>query len=243
MESVVIIPAYNNTLEVQECIKSLEKQSYIDFSVIVVDDGSDPCLSSELFQTSNISVDFYRKNNEGAGRARNYALGKVPAKTKYVFFIDSDDSVEPNYLRTMTEMMESNQLDFCQGSYIVTGESSFKYPFPNEFVITEENEKINTFILELFGSYPDRKDVQKWNTALWACGFKMEIIRKCNLQICSERQYMSEDTLFKIDYLKNCKKIGLLPYAGYYYKVSNASLTHKVYPNQLDVLKKLYISF
>ena len=140
----------------------------------------------------------------------------------------------------MTEMMNSNQLDFCQGSYIVNSESRFKYPFPNKLIITEEKEVIVNFILEMFGSYPDRKDVQKWSTALWACGFKMDIIRKYNLQIVSEREYMSEDTLFKIDYLKNCNKICLSPYAGYYYTVSSSSLTHRVYVNQLDVLKNFY---
>ncbi|WP_448902029.1 glycosyltransferase family A protein [Eubacterium sp.] len=240
MESVVIIPAYNNKHELKKCLEALNNQSYKDFYVIVVDDGSSPRLESEIEVSYDIDVKFYWKENEGAGKARNYALTKVSKNIKYVFFVDSDDSVEESYLKTMTEMMNSNGLEFCQASYMVNGKLKVRYPYPESYEIIDSKEGINGFILELFGSCPDHGDVQKYNTALWACAFRMDIIRSNGLKICSERQYMSEDTLFKIDYLKECRKIGLFTYAGYLYKESNSSLTHKVYDNQLEVLKNFY---
>lgn len=240
MESIVIIPSYNNHDEVMNCIHSLEAQTYHDFSVIVVDDGSPQKLLQDLILSTKVKINYYWKTNEGAGKARNYALDKIPDDTQFVFFIDSDDQIAPDYLEIMVDAMKSNQLDFCQSAYIVDGATQEKYPFPNRRLITAKSSEIEDFILELFGAYPDRGDVQKINTALWACAFRKEIIEKNDLHICSERIYMSEDTLFKIDYLKHCNKIGLLPYAGYYYKVSGTSLTHKVYKNQLEVLGNFY---
>ena len=240
MESIVIIPSYNNHSEVINCIHSLEAQTYHDFSVIVVDDGSTEKLSQDLIQSSKVKIDYYWKINEGAGKARNYTLDKIPDDTQFVFFIDSDDLIAPTYLETMVEAMKSNELDFCQSAYIINGLTQEKYPFPEQRLIIERSNEIEEFILELFGAYPDKGKVQKVNTALWACAFRKEIIHKNNLHICSERVYMSEDTLFKIDYLKHCNKIGLLPYAGYYYKVSGTSLTNKIYKNQLEVLGNFY---
>ncbi|MDW8303948.1 MAG: glycosyltransferase family A protein [Acidobacteriota bacterium] len=100
----VIIPTYNRANFIKTTVKSVLNQSFQDFEVIVVDDGSTDGTSEIVKTIKDNRVRYFYKENEERAVARNY--GAKLAKGKYVSFLDSDDIVYKNYLEKALEMIE-----------------------------------------------------------------------------------------------------------------------------------------
>lgn len=94
----IIIPVYNSSVYLNNCIDSIVKQSYNDFELILIDDGStDNSLSLCLnWQQKDDRIQVHRQENKGQGSARNVGLSR--AKGKYILFIDSDDAISEDTL-------------------------------------------------------------------------------------------------------------------------------------------------
>jgi glycosyltransferase involved in cell wall biosynthesis len=109
-----VIPAYNSELNIQDCINSIRAVG--DFKIIVIDDGSSD-RTSEV--SDSLGVDVIRKKNGGAYQARAFGLEHV--HTDYVYFLDSDDKVLPDFVYSI-ELLDRN-LDYgCYlGSYVSVG--------------------------------------------------------------------------------------------------------------------------
>ncbi|WP_082723306.1 CDP-glycerol:glycerophosphate glycerophosphotransferase [Corynebacterium sp. DNF00584] len=112
----VVVPVYNVEQYVRGSVQSLLDQSYENIQVIIVDDGStdnSPQICDELAQ-SDTRVKVIHKKNAGLGAARN--TGVAEATGKYLTFIDSDDFVTSEGLRTMVETLEKTGSAFVVGS-------------------------------------------------------------------------------------------------------------------------------
>src|SRR5437763_12352369 len=94
----VIIPTYNRLQFLKEAIDSVLNQTYNNFELIIVDDGSTDGTSEFIINEykKDARINFYFKENEERGAARNYGLNK--AKGTYAVFFDSDDWMKPQYL-------------------------------------------------------------------------------------------------------------------------------------------------
>ncbi len=103
----VIIPTYNRSALVKEAIESVLRQSYTDFEVLVVDDGSADDTRSVVKQIPDSRITYCYKDNGGQSSARN--LGLVRAKGEYVAFLDEDDLWPPNYLETVVNQLDANK--------------------------------------------------------------------------------------------------------------------------------------
>lgn len=102
----VIIPVYNREAFVEECICSLQAQTYQDFEVIIVEDGSTdstPAICRKLAEADN-RIKLYQGAHQGVSAARNLALEH--AAGKYVFFLDSDDIIHPDLLNALVKGMD-----------------------------------------------------------------------------------------------------------------------------------------
>ena len=108
----VILPVYNVEQYIAKSIHSVLNQSYIDFELIVVIDGSKD--NSEViareFEKTDLRVKVYTKPNGGLSDARNYGLNM--ATGEFIYFLDSDDWIENNLLKENIEIMVDKQLDF-----------------------------------------------------------------------------------------------------------------------------------
>ncbi|MBS3074213.1 glycosyltransferase family 2 protein [Candidatus Pacearchaeota archaeon] len=93
----VIIPAYNEESDIEECIKSLMKQSFKDFEIIVVDDGSTDKTISAASKFKKVKI--FRQNHGGPGRARN--LGARKAKWRILVLIDADMHFDKDYIKNL----------------------------------------------------------------------------------------------------------------------------------------------
>ena len=111
----VIVPVYNTEKYLKKCIDSIIMQTYKEFELFLVDDGStDSCpMLCDEYAVTDSRVKVIHKKNEGQGMARNMALDA--ASGKYISFIDSDDWVVPNMLEKMVNAAEQYSADivFC----------------------------------------------------------------------------------------------------------------------------------
>jgi glycosyltransferase involved in cell wall biosynthesis len=103
----VIIPTYNRGYIVTRAIKSILSQSFADFEIIIVDDGSTDNTRevAESFKDSRIKYTY--KTNGGVSSARN--VGMAQAQSEYVAFLDSDDTWPPDFLKIMVARLDKDK--------------------------------------------------------------------------------------------------------------------------------------
>ena len=113
----VIIPVYNAQEGIKQCMDSLLNQSFTDFEIILLNDGSTD-NSLEVIKKYAADNDFIRvidKENEGVAKTRN--KGIQLANGKYIVFIDNDDFVDSDYLERFYNAIDQEQLDIVLGGY------------------------------------------------------------------------------------------------------------------------------
>lgn len=113
MKLSVIVPVYNVENYIEACIQSLLSQTYDDYEIIIVDDGSkDSSIARAHEMTKNIDkVRILTKVNGGLSDARNFGIEH--ANGEYLAFIDSDDTIHSEMFETMMQKMLDEQADVC----------------------------------------------------------------------------------------------------------------------------------
>ena len=114
----VIIPVYNVENYIERCLASVQAQSFTDFEVLIVDDGS-PDRSAELAEkyTADSRFKLIRQKNGGPGAARNTALAQ--AQGEYVAFVDSDDAVTADFLEKLYAAAAETRADVVMCGYML----------------------------------------------------------------------------------------------------------------------------
>lgn len=125
MQASIIIPVFNGQGVIKECLESLSEQSFTDFEVIVVDDGSTDATSQMLCGASKTlpNFRFFEQKHLGAGAARNFGAGK--AKGKILVFVDTDMTFDKNFLKTLIDQILKSRTKgtFSKDEYISNWEN------------------------------------------------------------------------------------------------------------------------
>lgn len=109
-----IIPVYNRPDEVDELLQSLLQQTFHDFEVIVVEDGSSvPCRDVTLKYADRLDLHYYTKPNSGPGQTRNY--GAERSHGEYLIILDSDCILPPGYLDAVEAELQAAPADAFGG--------------------------------------------------------------------------------------------------------------------------------
>ena len=207
MDISIIVPVYNVEKYLNRCLDSIINQSFINFELILINDGSTDKSGKICDKYAQIDkrVRVIHKKNEGVSLTRN--LGINIAKGDYITFIDSDDWIEQDFFKKAIEYIKENNV-----SILITG------------FVFENNKKIfNTFNAkkdEILLNDEIKKEFLKQNKFSWTVYdkfFKKEIIKKYKFD---SRFKIGEDMLFCWQILKNEKKIGYLPLYKYHYDIS-----------------------
>lgn len=207
----VIIPIYNAEAYISECLQSVGNQSYKDFEVICVNDGS-PDNSADIcqrFVDKDKRFRLINQENGGVSSARNRALKE--AKGEYVCFVDSDDVIEPHFLEHLIELAKDGAFAVCSYSRVLSELTS------NASKITEY--KTNDFIRCIL-----YESIEHPNICMML--FKNSIIQMKHLDF-TLGCVRNEDTEFYMKYLVNEKKVRVSDYKGYYYRDNENSAAHK----------------
>lgn len=221
----VIVPVYKVERYLPRCIESILKQTYTNFELILVDDGT-PDRSGiicDRYAEKDSRIRVIHKENGGVSTARN--AGIDAAKGEWITFVDSDDWVSVDYLKMLLEAIVIEDADLSVGvlerrHFNVTTRSH------KQLIDTQGLSDTNTLLLfdDLIFLGP------------WVKLFSREIIMQQNIRFRSGI-VIGEDAIFVVEYMTHCKRISMSDQPIYYYNDLNAlSVTHtpKYYPNRKE---------
>ena len=114
----ILIPCYNSEDYIRKCLQSIQRQTYKEWEVIIIDDGSIDSTAQicKEFEKSDNRIKLYRIENQGVANARNLALSK--ATGEYVTFVDSDDVISEYYIESLLNLLIENNADISVCNYI-----------------------------------------------------------------------------------------------------------------------------
>lgn len=119
----VVIPLYNKETSVAQCLKSVLSQSYDDFEVVIVDDGSTDGSVAVVEAFNDSRIRLIRQENGGPSKARN--TGVKNARGEWIVFLDADDELLPGALETFRNLYENHseiEMFCCSSIYRANGE-------------------------------------------------------------------------------------------------------------------------
>ena len=230
----IIIPVYNAEKYINRCVDSLLKQTYSNFEIILVDDGSkdDSANICDFLAKKDKRIAVYHKENGGSGSARNFGLKK--AIGDYILFIDSDDYIEVNTIEKLIESIEVGYDIICVGFDRVDEETKKVYSREMISMPFDELEISDQTICETAFISP----------ACWGKLFSKKL-----LDDISFSNNTIEDILFFTELMPKVKKIKFIKEVLWHYMVNSNSLIMTIKESSVDnfesdllVLKNKYIS-
>lgn len=242
MEDIVsvIIPVYNTEKYIDRCLESVLNQTYSNIEIILIDDGSKD--NSGKLCDSYASIDnrikVIHKKNQGLGMARNTGIDNCTGK--YLMFIDSDDYIELDMIEKLYKSIKKENSDICYCDFNRVQDGKVISEGHLEHLAgLYKGEKINEIIIpNIIGGAPSDKndDIIGWSVC--KCLFDTKIARKVKFH--SEREMISEDIIFQLDYLHNVNRVSVIPNALYNYCINGNSLSRTYREDRFEKIKKLY---
>lgn len=210
----IIVPVYNVEKYLAKCIESILRQSYSNFELILVDDGSKDKSGSicDEYAKRDNRIKVYHKQNGGVSSARNYGIDM--ATGDWICFVDSDDWVDEDYVLNMVANVKSDE------SFVITRHN---FIGKNITYIDECHEIVGNlrikFIIE--------------NNILNFSGpycklYNRNTIVKYKLRF-PENIRMGEDGIFFTSYLNKTRRLTVLNINNYHYTDNIQSLSHRFY--------------
>lgn len=216
----IIIPVYNAECYIEELLESIIKQTYTNWELLLVNDGSQDntvsLINSYLYDTRILLIN---QENNGPSAARNTGIYK--SKGDWLAFIDSDDKISRDYLEKLILHTNSNVVDLvCAGYYEQNRYYPKGIPLHDFFSLIPEQPISNTkFIDNIFNGLTG---------VLWSKLFRRDVIIKNRLELNTKLK-LSEDLVFVLQYVKCIKKIGLIgDYIYYYNRLHDNGLSSKL---------------
>lgn len=230
----VIVPVYNAQKHIGRCIDSILNQTFREFEIIIINDGSKDKSSiicdNYARQYDNITV--IHKENEGVSIARN--IGISIAKGQYITFVDSDDYIDNTFLEYSVNKMDNDIDLYISGLVMETfnGEDIIK---KDEYLGKNYEYSVKKLLENLNIDYP----------LICICGpwckiYRKSILEEYNIKF-NEELSLGEDTSFNIDYLSKCNKIYFSNEYFYHYRRENEnSLFSRYNKDNYEVHKMVY---
>ena len=227
----VIVPVYNTGKYLSKCVDSLLEQTYRDFEVIIVDDGSkdESGIICDEQSARSEKIRVFHKPNGGVSTARN--LGIEKAKGDYIAFCDPDDWVSPDCLQVMSQKNAEEEVDLVACGFCEFTKNGLEY----------NNSKASSSE-KLFNREEALFSLLKQDTfaaAVWSKLFKMEIIQANRLRFDDEL-LMGQDIHFCFCYIQHCRSVVYNALPMYFYNRESLGVTSSRVPltkRKMSVLK------
>jgi len=201
----IIIPLYNRPQEIDELLHTLTRQTYLQFEVLVIEDGSINGAEDIVTRYSDkLDISYYYKQNEGQGFTRNYGFAR--AKGDYFVVFDSDCLVPENYLEIVKDYLLEHQLDAYGGpdgahKSFTAVQKAISYSMTSPFTTG--------------GIRGNKKHIGQFHPRSFNMGISREVWEKTGGFILTR---LGEDIEFSIRIHSLGFKIGLIPGAIVYHK-------------------------
>lgn len=237
----IIVPVYNVEKYLSECLDSLINQTYKNIEIICINDGStdESGKICDEYSKKYKNIFVVHKKNEGLGFARNTGMNHV--KGDYVLFVDSDDYIDKDMVEKLFNSISKNKVDICRCGYKKVDNQHnilFKDVLENELF---KGKEVKTKMLpRLIGSSPKIKDTIDMSVTRVLYNFS--IIKQHHIKFPSEREFISEDMVFNIDYTQYANGACIIDYCGYNYRSNPVSLTRKYRQDRFNAAKYFYVN-
>lgn len=210
----VIVPVYNVEKYLCRCIDSILAQTFTDFELLLVDDGSPdncPAICDEYAQ-KDARIQVIHKENSGVSMARNAAL--EIATGEFLTFCDSDDYWKPQWLEWLISQMHQNDADVVIGNYIKTDDSGQTDHYQSTHktgctVFSSQTDRISYIIQQLLCGF--------YGWEIWTRLFRTDIIQNNCIRFCTTCGNFAEDLEFVLEYMLFTRSVYSGDYAGYCY--------------------------
>lgn len=218
----VIVPVYNGENSLHHCIDSILQQSYQDFELVLVDDGSSDrsSLICDEYANKDNRIFVIHKKNAGVSSARN--CGIKASNGDYICFVDVDDMIENDYLSTLVNSSLDQQSELVVCGFFVE-ENGLK----KDSIVFSDEESLRIHRNHIF--YLSEKHLF---SAPWCKLFKSCIIKDNNL-FFDEDMSLGEDIVFNFDYLNFCEEIYVINKCLYHYSTDNTNSLSRRYRKDL----------
>ena len=224
----IIVPVYKVEKYLCECVDSILAQTYENFELILVDDGS-PDNSGKIcdeYAEKDKRIKVIHKENAGVSSARNTGLDN--AKGEYITFIDSDDTVDKRYLELMYKKLEETKADlcfchfdrFCDDAF----HSSNEKPFPNFCTCDTKSDEFFNFVKRFFNFK---------NNILGSCWRVLYKSTTINSRF-NTSMIFCEDLVFILNVLLNATSFCSIDNVLYHYRTNMSSALNNYKKNFLS---------
>lgn len=226
MKFSLILPVYNVEKYLDKCMESIMEQTYSDFEVILVNDGSKDNSLSLCQDYANLDerVKVINKENGGVSSARNEGIKQ--ATGEWIVFIDPDDWIESQCIEKCAQLIEKNDTDMLCYNAIKAFETNNKFvklsPIEPNWYEIEGIEKNELMYSLAVSSYRKHFYAGELIRAVWGKALKRDIIVKNRIEFDKQLSH-GEDCVFLMEYLLHCKKISLANEYLYYYRIREGS--------------------
>lgn len=219
----IIIPAYNVDEYLEECVKSLLSQTYKNYEIIIIDDGSTDQTYRVACNLSsdNKKIKLLHQKNQGVSVARNIAMQN--ADGEYFIFVDADDVVAPRYVETLVTYLKTVDM-------VMVGFSSER-----EDIITGLASKPKH--VQAINVKEDILCGTNYDGYLWNKIFRRSIIERYKLEF-KRNIVVWEDLLFVLEYLNKCKLVSIFDDKLYYYRKREGSAVNST---SIEKYKSKYV--
>lgn len=211
----IVVPIYNVEEYLRECIDSICTQTYENIEIILVDDGSTDTSPEicDTYQKIDSRIRAFHKNNGGLSDARNYGLNV--ATGEYIAFIDSDDYIDESFVKNLLQAAEENDADIAVCSYRKVYDKPIQ-KYGNINYIAETVSGIS-FLKSLYSGKHSDMGFVAWNKL-----YKKKLFTDHEIIYPKGRIYEDTFTTYKLLYYT--KKVALIDYAYYSYRIRPGSI-------------------
>lgn len=227
----IIMPIHNGERFLEQCISSILTQSFKDFELICVLNGSTDC-SKEIIESKSINderIKVLEFNKGNAGFARN--KGMEIATGNYILFLDCDDYFEPQFLELLYNKAESNKADITICDVYIYNEKNHNNTRNKLYL----NDKILNHSECIKPSDINKSICQISLTVVWNKLYKTDFIKHLNLKF--QEISSCNDMYFSIVSLVSAKNIAFVYIPLLHYRINHSSsITNKSKKNYSDIL-------
>lgn len=222
----VIVPVYNTEKYVVDCIESVKQQTFAEWELILIDDGSTDKSYSicKKYAEKDQRIRLYQQENKGQGVARNYALSICYGE--YITFLDSDDIVHERILEDLVKVCEENNADIAMAridAFVSKPQSK------NDDVIVQKE-----YVKNFFDSFVMERNYQ--NHMVTSKLYKKSLIS----DICFPEYRAIEDEFFLTEvYVKVIKVVTINNIRYFYRQTKSSTMRGGFNPNRALIVNAL----
>lgn len=240
-----IVPVYGVERYLSQCVESIINQTFSNFELILIDDGSpDSCGSiCDAYADKDTRVRVIHKQNEGVSAARNDGI--AAASGEWAYFVDSDDWLELDAAERLYRAAIENDVD-CVMSYAVKrypdGRAIRSALFAHAFLTRDRKdiEDIQKYVLYQPYSPLYIKETTNGYAAPWAKFVKLRILKENDITFDPYVKGVFDDGIWSLYLLDHVESLMYLHEKTYNYRIVDSSLTNSFKPNAMEIQRRGY---